>query len=180
MARMVEFPGPQGRVRGYVAKPEKPAPGILILHPGKLEELEAFCERISGEGFVALVPDLTHGQPPVRDASSLEGQTAVEVAGSAAGLLLGQSGREGDKIGIMAFGTAGSVATTLAGLIPETTGAVVVFSDADDAGELKRLEMPAQVQQTVLDPTLSESLEGDSAEQALRGTLEFFRDHLSD
>ncbi|MGH2682842.1 MAG: dienelactone hydrolase family protein [Actinomycetota bacterium] len=179
MARMVEFPGPKGRVRGYVAKPEKPAPGVLILHPGKLEDLEAFSERISAEGFVALVPDLTYGQPPVRDASSLDGQTAVDVAASAAGLLLGQSGLEGNRIGIMAFGSAVPVATTLAGLTPQTIGAMVVFSETAEAADLEHLEIPAQAQQAAVDPTRRETLEDDPADKALRGALDFFREHLT-
>ena len=63
----------------YIARPASgTGPGVLVLHAwwGLNDFFKAFCRRLSQEGFIALAPDLYHGQiaATVEDAERLHGQ----------------------------------------------------------------------------------------------------------
>jgi carboxymethylenebutenolidase len=49
---------------GYVAAPAGGGPGVLVLHAwwGLSDGIRRFCDRLAGEGFVGLAPDLCGGQ----------------------------------------------------------------------------------------------------------------------
>src|SRR6187401_54152 len=64
MGEMVEFPSNGNQARGYLAVPSGGSgPGVIVvqewwgLHPQLME----VCDRLAGEGFTALAPDLYHG-----------------------------------------------------------------------------------------------------------------------
>ena len=173
MAAIVEFPGPGGRARGLLSKPEEAAPGVLVLHPGRLDDLGRFCDRLADEGFVVLAPDLNYGQPSLREAGSLERQPAIDVASAAQGLLLGQSGLSGQKIGLLAFAEAVDVAADLARHTPEVIGAVVFFRDAAPEQDRNALSVPIMVGDASVDPIDAETLERAAA--SWRAALDFVR-----
>jgi carboxymethylenebutenolidase len=60
----VEFEANGGTARGYVAEPEDQGPGLVVLQEwwGLDEHVREICDRFAGEGFVALAPDLFHGE----------------------------------------------------------------------------------------------------------------------
>ena len=65
MGEMIEFPSNGDTATGYLATPaQTPAPGVLVLQEwwGLVPQITATCDRFAAEGFVALAPDLYHGE----------------------------------------------------------------------------------------------------------------------
>src|SRR5215212_2352265 len=60
----VEFSANGGDATGYLAEPEGEAPGIVVLQEfwGVEPHIRDICDRFSREGFLALAPDLYHGE----------------------------------------------------------------------------------------------------------------------
>jgi carboxymethylenebutenolidase len=60
----VEFPANGATARGYLAEPDQPGPGVVVLQEwwGVDEHIRDICGRFAGEGFLALAPDLFHGE----------------------------------------------------------------------------------------------------------------------
>ena len=63
MGERVEFAANGGTAEGYVAEPEGEGPGVVVLQEwwGLVPEIEKVCDRFAEEGFVAIAPDLYHG-----------------------------------------------------------------------------------------------------------------------
>jgi len=63
---MVTFPNDSTNVTGYVAKPDGagPFPGVIVIQEwwGLVPHIKDVADRFAGEGFLALAPDLYHGQ----------------------------------------------------------------------------------------------------------------------
>ena len=62
---MVEFASNGDTARGYLARPASGSgPGVLVLQEwwGLVPQLKGVCDRLAGEGFVALAPDLYRGE----------------------------------------------------------------------------------------------------------------------
>jgi dienelactone hydrolase len=64
----------------YLAVPKTGSgPGLLVLHAwwGLNDFIKGFCDRLTGEGFVALAPDLYHGKiaSTVDEAKQLRSKT---------------------------------------------------------------------------------------------------------
>jgi carboxymethylenebutenolidase len=65
MGDNVEFQSNGGHTDGYLAIPESGnGPGVVVIQEwwGLVDHIKDVCERFAGEGFVALAPDLYHGQ----------------------------------------------------------------------------------------------------------------------
>jgi carboxymethylenebutenolidase len=60
----VEFEANGGTARGYLAEPEGKGPGVVVLQEwwGVDDHIRDVCDRFAGEGFIALAPDLFHGE----------------------------------------------------------------------------------------------------------------------
>jgi carboxymethylenebutenolidase len=60
----VEFEANGGTAQGYLAEPEEPGPGLVVLQEwwGVDEHVREICDRFAEEGFLALAPDLFHGE----------------------------------------------------------------------------------------------------------------------
>src|SRR5260370_19856505 len=62
---MREFQANGRTISGYLAVPEHGSgPGVVVLHEwwGLTEPFRQVCDRLAEAGFVALAPDLYHGQ----------------------------------------------------------------------------------------------------------------------
>jgi carboxymethylenebutenolidase len=114
MGEMVEFPVNGTSAGGYLATPNStPAPGVIVLQEwwGLLPQIKGVCDRLAAEGFVALAPDLYHGDiaehtemdkanelmtnlPPDRAARDMSG--AIDY-------LLGIDATRGDAVGVIGF-----------------------------------------------------------------------------
>src|SRR2546422_4788576 len=91
-SRMVEFKAEGGLGEGYLASPEKPRGGVLVLHAwwGLNDFFKGFANRLASQGFLALAPDLHDGAvaSTVEEAKDLhskvdEGRVSKIVLGAA-------------------------------------------------------------------------------------------------
>ncbi len=63
--KMVEFSSNGGKCKGYLALPATgKGPGVIVLQEwwGLVDHIKDVCDRFANEGFVALAPDLYHGE----------------------------------------------------------------------------------------------------------------------
>ena len=60
----VEFEANGGTAKGYLAEPEGEGPGVVVLQEwwGLDDSVRRMVDRFAAEGFVALAPDLFHGE----------------------------------------------------------------------------------------------------------------------
>lgn len=133
---MIEFPVGAGAAPGYLALPQRGAgegPGVLVLHAwwGLNDFFKECCERLAREGYVALAPDLYHGQI----ATTIEGarqlakalddtQADADIAGAIAYLRQHPAVR-GQGIGCVGFSMGAMFAFSLSCTLPEEIAAVV-------------------------------------------------------
>src|SRR5256886_12326823 len=81
-SRTVEFKAEGGLGKGYMASPEKPRGGVLVLHAwwGLNDFFKGFANRLASQGFLALAPDLHDGAlaTTVDEAMKLKSKIADE------------------------------------------------------------------------------------------------------
>ena len=60
----VEFEANGATAQGYLAEPERVGPGVVVLQEwwGLDDHIRSVCDRFAAEGYVALAPDLFHGE----------------------------------------------------------------------------------------------------------------------
>lgn len=85
MGELVTFSAGGREVSGYLATPAQGSgPGVLVLHAwwGLTDFFKSACDRLAGEGFVALAPDLYHGAtaPGIEEAEQLSSTLDYEAA----------------------------------------------------------------------------------------------------
>ena len=65
MGETVEFPSNGHTCAGYLATPPSGrGPGVVVIQEywGLVPHIRDLCDRFAAEGFVALAPDLYHGE----------------------------------------------------------------------------------------------------------------------
>ena len=65
MGQRVEFPSNGHTCQGYLALPASGSgPAVVVIQEwwGLVPHIEDLCERFAAEGFLAIAPDLYHGQ----------------------------------------------------------------------------------------------------------------------
>ncbi|MGH9210291.1 MAG: dienelactone hydrolase family protein [Acidimicrobiales bacterium] len=132
MGEIVEFASNGGAASGYLATPESEAgiPVVVIQEWwGLVDHIKDVADRLAGQGFVALVPDLYHGD------STTEPDEAGKLMMA---LNLDQAGRDmsgavdkvaevagADRVGVTGFCMGGGLAIMLATQRPDKVKAVV-------------------------------------------------------
>jgi carboxymethylenebutenolidase len=132
MGEIVEFPSNGSTARGYLAVPEAGSgiPVVVIQEWwGLVPHIEDVCDRFAAEGFVALAPDLFHGQTTTEpdeagklmmslniDQAATEMSGAVDKVAEVAG---------SDRVGVTGFCIGGGLALVLATRRPDKVKAVV-------------------------------------------------------
>src|SRR5438552_18546866 len=78
-SRMVEFKTEGGPGQGYLASPEKPRGGVLVLHAGwgLNDFFKSFANRLASQGFLALAADLHDGARATSVAGAKELQSKM-------------------------------------------------------------------------------------------------------
>ena len=134
-SRMVEFKANGRTAAGYLSLPEKPGPGLLVIQEwwGLVDHIKDLADRFAAEGFVALAPDLYHGdmtKSPDKAGKMLMalniGEAAKDMRG-AANYLLGLDEVQPKKIGAMGFCMGGQLALYAATEFPDAIAAGVDF-----------------------------------------------------
>jgi carboxymethylenebutenolidase len=133
---MVQYQANGGSAEGYLAQPESGSgPGIIVIQEwwGLVPHIKEVADRFAAEGFVALAPDLYHGQSADEpdDAGKLMMAMDIDRAAKdlrgAAQYLLGEGGAGGSTVGVVGFCMGGQLALYAATVAPDQVGAVVNF-----------------------------------------------------
>ena len=160
MGDMVEFKSNGDAARGYLAVPSSGSgPGVIVVQEwwGLNPQIKGVADRLAGEGFVALAPDLYRGELAEHDEMDKAGQLmtslpmdrAARDMSGAVDYLADHSAVTGDGIGAIGFCMGGGLVLMLGCLRPDKVKAVVPFYgvvgfDDDNAPDWSKLEAPVQ------------------------------------
>ena len=130
---MVTFPANGTTTSGYLATPPSGAgPGVLVIQEwwGLVPHIKHVCDRFAAEGFVALAPDMFHGQTASEPDGAGKLFMALNIARAekdlrgAVAYLLARSSTK--RVGAVGFCMGGQLAL-FAGCTNANVGAVVDF-----------------------------------------------------
>lgn len=133
MGEMIEFATPGSATAGYLAVPEdQRGPGLVVIQEwwGLVPHIKDVCERFAAEGFVALAPDLFHGQTTTepdeanKKMMALDMPRAIKEISGAVEHLRTRPETDG-KVGVLGFCMGGAL--TLATAANATIDAAVPF-----------------------------------------------------
>lgn len=138
---MVSFPVNGEEAQGYLATPDGGSgPGVLVIQEwwGLVPQIKGVCDRLAAEGFVALAPDLYHGEIAEHTEMDKAGElmtnlppdrAARDMAG-AIDHLLGAGGATGEAVGVVGFCMGGLLTLRIAALEGDRVAAAVPFYGA--------------------------------------------------
>lgn len=150
MGTLVTFPANGHTTGGYLALPaSKRGPGVLVIQEwwGLVDHIKELCDRFAAEGFVALAPDLYHGETTKSpdDAGKLFMALNIDRAGvdlrGAAEHLLSLEECISSRAGVVGFCMGGQLALYAGMKHPDRIAAVVDFYGIHPKVEID----PAQV-----------------------------------
>jgi carboxymethylenebutenolidase len=138
MPEIVEFPSNGSVASGYLVRPaEGTGPGVLVIQEwwGLDSGIKEMTDRLGAAGFVALAPDLYHGELAGHDemdkASQLMQKLPPDRAGrdmsGAVEFLASHPAVAGEGIGVVGFCMGGMLAFIIAANRPDKVKAVVAF-----------------------------------------------------
>jgi carboxymethylenebutenolidase len=136
MGEIVEFASNGSTARGYLAVPPSGSgPGVVVIQEwwGLVPHIQDVCDRYAAEGFVALAPDLYHGETTTEPdeagklmmALNLE-QASTDMSG-AVDHLLGLDAVTSSGVGVTGFCMGGGLAMMLAARRPDVVEACAPF-----------------------------------------------------
>jgi carboxymethylenebutenolidase len=132
----IEFSTSAGPTRGYLATPAgEQGPGVIVLQEwwGIEEHIRSVCDRLAGEGFHALAPDLYGGETTTQPSEAEQKMMALSMDKvepqmcGAADHLAGLGGVQGDGVGALGFCLGGGLAVWAAATCPKVTAAVTYY-----------------------------------------------------
>jgi carboxymethylenebutenolidase len=141
MGEMITFAANGDKVDGYLAKPESGfGLGVLVLQEwwGLHPQIKRVADRLADEGFVALVPDLYHGElaehtemdKAAHLMTTLPPDRAARDMGAAVDYLRASPAVESDKVGVIGFCMGGMLTLLVAAQHGDKIGAAVPFYGA--------------------------------------------------
>jgi carboxymethylenebutenolidase len=134
MGEMIEFPSNGSTAGGYIGLPPSGSgPGVVVIQEwwGLVDHIKDVCDRFAAAGYVALAPDLYHGQKVAPGEPDEAGkammamkmdQAARDMSGAVDEVLRRSSG---DKVGVIGFCMGGGLALVLACDRPDKVRAVM-------------------------------------------------------
>ena len=151
--QMVEFPSNGDHAHGYLATPAGGSgPGVLVIQEwwGLVDHIKDVTDRFAAEGFVALAPDLYHGEATSEPDEAGKMMMALDIARAAKDLqgaaryLLGLSAVTSGKVAVVGFCMGGQLALYAATVAPDEVGAVANFYGIHPNAQpdLQRLQAP--------------------------------------
>ncbi len=123
MGSTVTFPSNGRKAFGYLAIPDGgEGPGVLVIQEwwGLVDHIKDVADRFASEGFVALAPDLYHGETAAEPDEAGKMMMAMELdkaardLGGAIDHLLGHDAVTGDGVGVVGFCMGGGLALWVA------------------------------------------------------------------
>ena len=151
--RLIEFPINAHGAPGYLAQPAdgQPHAGVVVIQEwwGLVPHIKDVVERLAREGFVALAPDLYHGQAAAEPdearklAMALDAQRAVQEIAAAARYLRKLPNVAPPKAGVVGWCMGGGLSLSTAAHHADLIGAAVAFYGRPlTAGDTARLQVP--------------------------------------
>jgi carboxymethylenebutenolidase len=156
MGDTVEFASNGDTAGGHLAIPAGgTGPGVIVVQEwwGLNPQIKGVADRLAGEGFVALAPDLYRGELAGHDEMDKAGQLmtslpmdrAARDMSGAVDYLAAHDAVTGDAIGAIGFCMGGGLVLTLGCLRPDRVKAVVPFYgvvgfDDDNAPDWSKLD----------------------------------------
>lgn len=134
MGELVDFPSNGHGASGYLALPEGGSgPGLIVIQEwwGLVPHITDLCDRFAAEGFVALAPDLYHGETTTEPDEAgklmmaLNLDRAAQDLSGAVTFLLDHDATTGGKLGVTGFCMGGGLTLVAACNTPDAFGAVV-------------------------------------------------------
>jgi carboxymethylenebutenolidase len=133
MGQMVEFEANGATANGYLAEPDGEGPGLVVLQEwwGLDDHIRDVCDRFANEGFLALAPDLFHGETADQPDEAQQKMMALNMDDAekemrgAVQYLLGHEQCSGD-VGSVGFCLGGGLSVWAATSNPQI-GAAVTF-----------------------------------------------------
>ncbi|MDQ1698546.1 MAG: carboxymethylenebutenolidase [Frankiaceae bacterium] len=158
MGETVSFASNGDTASGYLAVPDSGSgPGLLVVQEwwGLVPQIKRTCDRLAALGFVALAPDLYHGDYAEHTEmdkanelmQSLPPDRAARDMGGAIDYLLGHDAVTGDQVGVIGFCMGGMLTLLIATLQGDKVGAATPFYGAplgDMAPDWSTLSAPVQ------------------------------------
>ncbi|HET6911222.1 MAG TPA: dienelactone hydrolase family protein [Mycobacteriales bacterium] len=141
MGETVEFPSNGDTASGYLAVPASgTGPGLLVIQEwwGLVPQIKHTADRLAGEGFVALAPDLYRGDYAEHTEmdkanelmQSLPPDRAARDMAGAIDFLLGRDEVSGSQVGVIGFCMGGMLTLMIAALQGDKVGAAAPFYGA--------------------------------------------------
>jgi len=138
MGELIEFAGNGNTAGGYLARPAGGSgPGVVVVQEwwGLDSAIKATADRLAGDGFVALVPDLYHGEiaehtemdKAAELMNAMPADRAARDMSGAIDFLLADAGTTGDAVGVVGFCMGGMLAWLIAVNRADAVRAVVPF-----------------------------------------------------
>ncbi len=136
MGTMVDFPSNGSSCTGYLAVPASGSgPGVIVIQEwwGLVPHIQDVADRFAAEGFVALAPDLFHGETTREPDEAgklmmaLNTDQAVKDLSGAVDFLLGHDATTGPGLGVVGFCMGGGLALVLACRRPDAIKACAPF-----------------------------------------------------
>jgi carboxymethylenebutenolidase len=126
---------------GYLALPAAGrGPGVMVVQEwwGLVPQIKTTCDRFAEAGFVALAPDLYHGDiaehtemdKAAQLMTTLPPDRAARDMGGAVDCLLALDAVQGDQIGVAGYCMGGMLALRIAALAGDKVGAVAPYYGA--------------------------------------------------
>jgi carboxymethylenebutenolidase len=140
MGDTIEFACNDTTVHGCLAMPSGGGPGVIVVQEwwGLVPQIRRVCDRLASEGFVALAPDLFHGDIAQHDEmdkanhlmSTLPIDRAADDMSGAVSYLLENESVRGDRVGVVGFCMGGMLAMVLAAKEGDRVGAAAPWYGA--------------------------------------------------
>jgi carboxymethylenebutenolidase len=141
MGDTVSFDCNGGTAEGYLALPASGrGPGLMVIQEwwGLVPQIKTACDRFAAAGFVALAPDLFHGDiaehtemdKAAQLMTTLPPDRAARDMAGAVDCLLARDAVQGDKIGVVGYCMGGMLALRIAALEGDKIAAVAPYYGA--------------------------------------------------
>lgn len=138
MGSLIDFTSNGGRASGYLALPKnRRGPGIIVVQEwwGLDSGTKEMADRFAAEGFVALAPDLYHGELAAHTEmdragelmNALPPERAAQDMSCAVDYLADHDATSSDAIGVVGFCMGGLLSFVLAAMRPDRVAALVPF-----------------------------------------------------
>jgi carboxymethylenebutenolidase len=138
MGETVEFASNGNEASGYLTRPsDGSGPGVIVIQEwwGVDDSLKSTADRLASAGFVALVPDLYHGDVAGHDEmdkaaqlmQALPPDRAARDMSGAVDFLAGHDATTGRGVGVVGFCMGGMLSWILAANRPDKVKAAVAF-----------------------------------------------------